>query len=273
MQGDLGPFLKEWRIDMRLIRSVSRALEILEVINQRPSSIVELSRRTGLPRTTVLRVVRTLIESGYVFKSEVRGDKVYFVAPDAKKLSCGVKSWYQDYMAIKSLLEDLGQEMEWPVYFAVNDGFDMEVIESTERQSPFYLRDSILGDRLPLVRSASGLAFLSVCDEPVRQRLLHAIADEIDGTDDYRWIQEKITNAKSTGCVTLENCDWQAQDRPVSSMAIGLRNAERAFGSVAMRYYSKAYIAPGTLDKWSDKLIAFANDCYELEYSPSAVRV
>lgn len=256
---------------MRLIRSVSRAFELLEIINQEPCGITELSRRSGLPRTTVLRVVRTLIESGYVFQGQAKGEKLYFSAPNTKKLSCGVKTWYQDYVEIKTRLNELGRELEWPVYFAINDGFDMEVVDSTECQSPFYLRDSILGDRLPLIRSASGLAFLSACDDSVRECLLEKVADQIDGVENYRWIQEKLANAKSTGCVMLENCDWQAQDRPVSSLAIGLRNAERAFGSVAMRFYSKAYVAPRTLDKWNERLIAFANDCYQLEATSTAI--
>ena len=255
---------------MRLIRSVFRAFEILVILNQKPSSVIELVRKTDLPRTTVLRVLRTMIALGYIFREEVGGNALYFVAPEAKELSCGAKSRYQDYLAIKSLLNELGQEMDWPVFLAVNDGLDMEVVESTEHLSSFYLRDSILGDRLPLVRSASGLAFLSACDDFIRNRLLETIADEIDGTEDLRWIQEKISDAKSTGCVTMEDFDGQLVDRPVSSIAIGLRNDERAFGALVMRYYSKAYVAPGDLAKWSDRLVTFANDCYQFE-SPLAV--
>lgn len=252
---------------MRLIRSVTRALKILEALNREPATIVQLNARTGLPRTTILRVLRTLESEGYIFREDVRGQGVYFVAPKAKELSVGAKPWYDEYIWIKSKLRELGQEVEWPVYFSINDGFDMEVVDSTESQSPFFLKDSIVGDRLSLVRSAAGLAFLSACDAPVRDRLLTQVTDGIDGTEDYRWIRDKLDSAIESGCVTVENCDWKIKDRPISSTAIGLRNADRAFGAVSVRYYSKAYLSEDTLSRWSDRLVGFAEQCAELASS------
>ena len=239
-------------------------MTILEAVNRKPSSIVDLNQTTGLPRTTILRVLRTLESEGYIFRETVRGASLYFVSPKAKSLSAGAKPWYDDYVAIKSMLRDLGQAVEWPVYFAINDGFDMEVVESTERQSPFFLKDSILGDRLPLVRSAAGLAFLSACDAPVREKLLQTVTDGIDGADDFRWIQGKLEYAQDSGCVTVENCDSKTHNRPISSMAVGLRNADRAFGAVSVRYYSKAYLSDQTLAQWSERLAGFAQQCHQL---------
>jgi len=247
---------------MRLIRSVTRALTILEALNREPATIVQLNEKTGLPRTTILRVLRTLESEGYIFREDVRGQGVYFVAPKAKELSAGVKPWYGEYTWIKSRLRELGQAVEWPVYFSINDGLDMEVVDSTENQSPFFLKDSIVGDRLSLVRSAAGLAFLSACETPVREKLLNQVTDGIDGAEDYRWIREKLESANETGCVTVENCDWKEQERPISSIAIGLRNADRAFGAVSVRYYSKAYLSSESLTQWTDQLARFARQCH-----------
>jgi len=246
---------------MRLIRAATRTLEVLEILNQHPSTINELTERTGIARTTILRILRTLIASDYVFKENVRGAKKYFVSPAARRLSCGAKPSYSDFVAVKALLKDLSRDIEWPAYFAINDGIDMEVIESTESDSPFFLRDSILGDRLSLVHSASGLAFLSVCDESTRNKLLDTMTVHIDGPEDYRWIHEKIEHAQSAGCVRMDNCDWRNHNRPISSIAVGLRSADRAFGSVSVRYYAKVNVPENTLDQWSERLVAFASEC------------
>lgn len=57
------------------IRSVERALEIIETFSmrEREQTLVEISKKTGLPLTTVHRNVQTLMKKGYLEQDEISG--------------------------------------------------------------------------------------------------------------------------------------------------------------------------------------------------------
>ncbi len=245
---------------MRLVSAVFKALKILELVNVKQRNVTELSDMTGIPRGTVHRILRTLEEAGYLYCEERKGINTFYVNQAVKRLSSGATDYFEEYYVIKPLLYDLARDIEWPIYLAVNDGFHMDVITSTEDISPFYLKDSILGARLPLFKSASGIAFLAACDSDVRKTLLLKMDHFIDDPRDRKWAKEQLMIAMTSSRVVMENCDWQNYDRPISSLSIGLNNAERAIGAITMRYYSSAYITDDVLDSWTNKLIAFREE-------------
>ena len=57
------------------VQSVSRALEILDVLHHQPvATIAELAARQGVHRATTLRLLQTLERGGYVSRGEHRGE-------------------------------------------------------------------------------------------------------------------------------------------------------------------------------------------------------
>jgi IclR family transcriptional regulator, mhp operon transcriptional activator len=53
-----------------VVEPVRRSFAILEALSQRPhGTILELTTETGLPRPTVVRLLQTLIELGYVMRA------------------------------------------------------------------------------------------------------------------------------------------------------------------------------------------------------------
>jgi len=52
-----------------VVEPVRRSFAILEALSRRPhGTILELTAETGLPRPTVVRLLQTLIELGYVLR-------------------------------------------------------------------------------------------------------------------------------------------------------------------------------------------------------------
>tara|TARA_B100000315_G_C14552221_1_gene576415 strand:+ start:393 stop:749 length:357 start_codon:yes stop_codon:yes gene_type:complete len=50
-----------------LVRGLQRGLQVLRVLNEKNyASVLEINRATGLPRTTIYRLLDTLIDAGYV---------------------------------------------------------------------------------------------------------------------------------------------------------------------------------------------------------------
>ena len=248
---------------MRPVRSVDRALKVLESINQRPQSVSETSAATGLPRTTVHRLLFTLCDSGYLNSEFRNGVNTFFIKDDVKRLSSGAHSYLQDYVRIRPLVDAFCKDVKWPVYLTVNDGFELDVIYGTESLSPFFLKDSILGTRLPLFQSASGLAFLAASDQHSREALMHEIKHFLNDERQIKWLKDSLEEAQSKGWASMEYCDWRSEDRPISSFAVGLRDGQRCIGTITIRYHARAMSAEDAAAEFGERSIAFSQKCCE----------
>jgi DNA-binding IclR family transcriptional regulator len=239
------------------VKSVAKAFKVLDALNERPLNPTELSKLTALPRSTALRMLKTLINEGYVSHYDVNSDRKYFVTQKTRVLCRGARAYLEDYSLVRQRLEALATKVKWPVYLTINDGFQMDVLESTEASSPYFLRDSILGQRLPLFSSASGLAFLAACRSEDRVALMGNVDQFIDGQSGYDWVMGKLASVDNDGCVLLKNCDKYYPDRPVSSLSIGFYGEDRAVGAVTVRYYDKATPAEQNISQWRKAMVDF----------------
>jgi ribose transport system substrate-binding protein len=72
-----------------LIPVVSKALDILEVLRNESRSLPlgAIHRRTSIPKTTVFRILKTLVHRGYVSRSQ--GGLYHLVGPPNSKLQVG----------------------------------------------------------------------------------------------------------------------------------------------------------------------------------------
>jgi len=237
-----------------------RGLEVLEIINEKPGTITKVHERTGLPRTTVHRIINTLVKSGHLIREEINGQNVYLATKRTKRLSSGANSYLEEYSSLKPDLNKLALEIGWPLYLTINDGFHMEIFDTTESQSLFYVRNTEKGDLIPLFRSASGLAFLASCNAEKRDYYLGRMDCFIDGPSEKSWIIDKILSSESQGYVHLENSDWLNLDRPVSNLSIGLKNRQGPYGALTVRYYASSSITKTDIDEWLKRLMEFRNE-------------
>ena len=157
------------------IQSVARTLEVLRALNRKAVGTVRaLARETGLPATTVVRILGTLENLGYVRKIGRRAG--YVVAGKAVELGAG----YHGYPAIHEragpVLAGLTGRLLWPAALATLDGAAMVVRLSTIPRSPLAHAHSTLGRRLALPATAHGRAWLAFCPGEERRRLLALLA-------------------------------------------------------------------------------------------------
>jgi IclR family mhp operon transcriptional activator len=153
------------------IEPVLRALHVLQAMNQRQlSRLRDLHQSTGLPKSTVHRLLATLIEAGYVQKDEDLG--VYSLTSKILSLTHGFHDNSLLVEVAAPIAEAITRSVKWPVAIGTFDIDAMVVRYSTRSHSPLTLRKTTVNQRFPMMASAMGQAYLTFCSAQQRQQIL-----------------------------------------------------------------------------------------------------
>ncbi|HEY8358386.1 MAG TPA: helix-turn-helix domain-containing protein, partial [Ramlibacter sp.] len=148
---------------VKTIRAVERAFDVLRALQGMPrgATLIELQAATGLSGPTLLRLLKTLIAAQAVRRSTT--DQRYRNSVQLQGLTRGIAPAERLADVAAPWLDSLCQQVEWPSDLAVHQGDDdfMVVLESSLRQSRFYVRRTRGRVRVNLLGSAAGTAFLA----------------------------------------------------------------------------------------------------------------
>jgi DNA-binding IclR family transcriptional regulator len=154
-------------------RGAARVLDILEFLPDHGDgfTLAEVSRALAAPKSSVLALLRTLVERGYLALES----GVYRAGARAQGL--GLRPFQRELPAVaRPALLDLAQKTGESVYLAVLTLHPPEVVyvdKVESRQSIRYSAD--LGERRPLYCTAPGLAVFAFMPEADRKRLLASL--------------------------------------------------------------------------------------------------
>ena len=143
-----------------MIRSLSRGLEIIILLNRRDSaSAGELARELDIPRATVYRILETLCTKDLIRQDE--SDQRFRITPRVRTLSAGFTD--EDHMAhiSRRYLKRVTDRLNWPVALATISGVDLIVRENTDQMSPLAIEKFTSGYRMSILQTASGLCILA----------------------------------------------------------------------------------------------------------------
>jgi DNA-binding IclR family transcriptional regulator len=135
------------------VAAVDRALSILDAFTERDSklSLAEISKRTGLYKSTVLRLTKSLEKFGYVRRSE---DGTYWLGSKPFVLGSIYQRHFRTSEVVPQVLRRIVDELEEAASFYVRDGDNRVCLHRAE--SGRAVRDAVHeGDRLPLTVGAS----------------------------------------------------------------------------------------------------------------------
>lgn len=158
------------------VAAVERALSLLDAFRDGEAqlTLAELSDRTGLYKSTILRLAQTLENHGWLVR---RGDGAYHVGPAPLRLARLYQNAVKPEDVILPALKKLVEQTEESAGFHIRFGDKRLCLYRVD--SPQVLRDHFRpGDALPLERGAGGhviLAFTNPADKThaaVRDRLL-----------------------------------------------------------------------------------------------------
>jgi IclR family pca regulon transcriptional regulator len=141
------------------IASLAKSLLVLEALarSRGSASLLSLIQETALERTTVQRIVRTLVAAGYAHRTG-RGE--YAISPRAYVLGSMLTSGNHLAQSARPVLTRLQQATNEAVHMAVLDGTDVLCIEHLAADKLLVFNFPI-GARLPAYASGLGRAILA----------------------------------------------------------------------------------------------------------------
>jgi len=144
--------------------AVTRALQVLEAfaVGESHLSLAELSRRCQLHKTTVLRLARTLAQSGYMVQRE---DGEWRLGPAAGWLGARYQAGFDVQNVLEPALRELTQASGESAAFYVREGHVRTCMVRVE--GPQALRHHArMGEGLPLDKGSPGRVILAFSGEP-----------------------------------------------------------------------------------------------------------
>jgi len=215
--------------------SVARVLQIIKVLSQsdEPLSLAELGRRLATPKTSLIGLLRGLIDMNYVTFS----DGSYRLGGSSFELAGSVLSARQrkhsnDY--IRAGMTDLSTQTGETILYGVLSSDRPEMMTYVELvESRSAIRISVgIGDRSPLYCTAGGRILLAgMPDEEVQRHLGEASLDPITSTTETS--REKLL--QSVRQSREDELSWVSDEmiQGITGMAAPIRdNTSKVLGAL-----------------------------------------
>jgi IclR family mhp operon transcriptional activator len=157
--------------DSAPVRGVLRTLKVLRALNvHNGATVVELSRVTGISRGALYRLLETLREEGYVALDLSR--RHYCLTMLVRCLAEGFadEDWVRH--VARPILRRLQRGVVWPTDLGTFMDNSMWIRETTRPLSPLTIDRAVVGLRFPMLRGATGRAYLAWCPDDEREQIL-----------------------------------------------------------------------------------------------------
>ena len=145
------------------VTAVTRALSLMEAfqVGESSLSLAELSRRSSMHKTTVLRLARTLAQSGYMVQRE---DGEWRLGPATGWLGARYQAGFDVNNVVEPTLRELSRLTGESASFYAREGNIRACISRVE--GPQSVRHHVrIGERLPLDLGAPGRVILAFSGE------------------------------------------------------------------------------------------------------------
>jgi IclR family mhp operon transcriptional activator len=231
---------------VKRIRALDRGLQVIELVAARGSaSLHELSVASGLPKATLLRILETLVDRGWL---QFTPTSLRYVA--SPRLLPGRKtprrSSTLSTLAIP-VLEALSREVVWPSDLGVRRGDTMWIIEHSRRNAHFVINRDAVGRRPRFLQSALGRAYLAFCPDEERRDILRRLQQSSHPDDRRahaaRWVAGMLAQTRQQGYGVREPGYWAGADDfgdDVSSIAVPLMHGRRVIACLNLLWVSDA---------------------------------
>jgi DNA-binding IclR family transcriptional regulator len=210
------------------VRVIARAAELLRQLASEPNglSMLELSERLGMPRSTVYRIAGALAKEEFVFQGATGKLRI---GPALMRVA--VAGQRDIRHEVRPFLERLAKECGETVDLAVLDGGEVLFID--QYISPHTLRVvAEIGARFPLHATANGKALLAALPQADAERLLPrrltALTERtITRRDD---LLEELARVRQRGIA----CDREEHTSGVVAVAVAVRDAAGMLAAISV---------------------------------------
>jgi IclR family transcriptional regulator, mhp operon transcriptional activator len=160
---------------VKSINALRRGLDVLFAIERSSAAtLAELHRQTSLPKATLLRILKTLQQAGWVERKELDGR---YVPTSTAGESGPAVEWRAQLSALAAQPRaTLQRRVPWPTDLGVRDGTAMLILDTHRPINGLAVNYRVLGFRPPMLMSSLGRCYLSFCPDGDRKDILDALA-------------------------------------------------------------------------------------------------
>lgn len=219
------------------VRSLVRGLGVLKALNQAPGGIsttTELAQACGVHRTTVKRILETLRAEGFVRRGEKDGQ--YYLTFEVRRLSEGFEDEAWIAQVATPLMHASVRELLWPCDLCTAESGFMVVRESTHRWSALSQHRAMIGEKMPMLVTALGRAYLAACTDEEREAVLALLEQRADWIGDMardrRAVQALIDETRHRGYACNDG-EW-SREAHFAAIAVPLFCGDSLLGVLNM---------------------------------------
>ncbi|MCR4436608.1 MAG: IclR family transcriptional regulator [Clostridiales bacterium] len=188
--------------DDNLVQSVDRAITLLEALAEGENGygITELSNVTGLHKTTVFRLLNTLMSRGYVEK-DLKSDK-YRLGIRLLLLGSAILDRMDLRNTARPYIKELSDDTKEVVHLAILDEGEAVYIDKVESPDHSIRIYSQIGKRSPLHCTALGKVLLSGLSDSEVEKIIKAkgLKKYTEKTiTDFQQLKEEIALTRERG--------------------------------------------------------------------------
>lgn len=239
----------------KTIRALERGLEVMRYLQTKhPATLNDIHQATGLPRPTLLRILRTLEIGGMVRRG--MGDGLYRNGYRLQRLAEQLDETDQLAEIAAPILDRLCQKVSWPSDLAVLRRVDdsklmMEVKETSRPHSPFTVNHVRIGFNVNVPMSAVGRAYLAFCPDEEREKLLAQLAASDDPANssvrDHKQMEQILQEVREKG-YAIRNRNFVGgfpdvrpfPDDDLAAIAVPLSVGGRVHGAISLVWLRQA---------------------------------
>ncbi len=239
------------------IQSVERVFAVIEeMCREEESSVTELSKRTGLNKTTVFRFLNTLLSLGYVTKNEKT--EQYSLTLKFLRISSRKLDTYDIPKRMRPILERISKEFGETVHLVERNANKVVYIDKFESDTNSVRMVSRIGMSLDIFTTAVGKAMLAEMGDddikllwesfPHKKKTSHTITVFED-------FFEEIKNIRKCGFAV----DNEENELEVRCVAIAIPDAYGEYRYAVSVSAPKNRMTDEKVERISEKLIYLAD--------------
>jgi IclR family mhp operon transcriptional activator len=170
------------------VEAVHRAFEVLRSVNRlRIASVNCIHEETGMPKSTIVRMLETLMAEGYVARDNMCGG--YRVTGKVSELTSGYEGISRIIEVARPFAIELTLKIKWPIALGTIHGDAVVIDFWTGTISPWTHTSTVLGIRPDLRKSAMGRACLAFSS--FEELETHMARFRADPTEEFNALEEQ----------------------------------------------------------------------------------
>jgi IclR family mhp operon transcriptional activator len=246
------------------VRSLERGLDLLRCIERKNAMTAgDLHRETLLPKPTLTRLLRTLEQKGFIWRSQ--SDACYRLSHQ-KHGSIQIPRTGERLAAVAGpVLDELCEAVRWPSDISVRNKTFMQLCETSRNRAYFALNRLEIGYRIHMLLSAPGRAYLAWCPEKERTSILTQLKKDpgmgLELLEQPQRIEEILEETRDRG-YAIRDTAWGGDyskskneyDDGLGAIAVPILSGRKVLGCVNLVWIARLFNSDQIARKHADRL-------------------